>query len=340
MLESSLGKSDLLKNDTNSNAVFSEAAEQLPSAAEDWAKDAWSHKAQFLEKTGLTAAESALAGGLISYVLPCRGPAALAVGALMMAPVVYKMGENLIQAHSAAELPGANLQKIGHQLAYNTVDGAYNLGVSFAGGYAGARIGGAIADSNTYAGKLSQDFRSQIFGNKSTIEGQLVPNDGPMSTKEELAQFEPNRRGGGGGRGGHGGEPPPVVDGPPGVLTSLEGVPRSEVTVAGSVSKLLPQDTQGLPHQRFLIQLSDGSNIFVANDTHYGTEVPGLQVGNPITIKGEWIPEPGNWGGTDTAGVLHWTHKGDAGSSHPGGWIEYGGNHYDLIGLHNLDTLK
>jgi len=333
---------DSITIDPNLNAkmphkgIWTETAEQLPSAASDWARDAWSHKGQFLLHSAETLGESALAGGVISYLMPCQGRAALALGAVLLAPLVLETGKKLIDVNEAAALPGADVHKLGHDLAYSAVDGSYNLALSFGGGYAGAELGGALGNSSTAAGDLSRSIRAKIstaFGDTTPTIGELTITSKDGLTSDSVS--EPNARGGGGGRGGDSGRgaPPPVVDGPAGVLTSLEGVPRSEVTVAGSVSKLLADDTKGLPHQRFLVQLGDGTNVFIANDTHYGTAVPGLKVGSPIQLRGEWIPEPGNWDGTNTVGVLHWTHKGDAGSSHPGGWIDYGGQRYSLLGL-------
>jgi hypothetical protein len=95
---------------------------------------------------------------------------------------------------------------------------------------------------------------------------------------------------------------------------------KHEVTVTAPVSKLLPDDTEGIPHERFLIRLSNGSTVLVAHDTARAPRVP-VQAGDTITIHGEYI-----W--NEKGGVLHWTHHSDT-PYHPGGWIELNGRHYE-----------
>lgn len=81
------------------------------------------------------------------------------------------------------------------------------------------------------------------------------------------------------------------------------------VVITAKVTKILPKDTQGLPHQNFVVtELSPkaGVTLEVNNDTKYGSEVEDLQVGDELTIKGTTYP-----------GGIHWTHHankpGDAG---------------------------
>lgn len=94
---------------------------------------------------------------------------------------------------------------------------------------------------------------------------------------------------------------------------------KVEVTVDATVQKKLPDDTKGLPHERFLIRLNNGSNVLVAHDTKMAPYVP-LQAGDTVRIHGEYI-----W--NDKGGVLHWTHHADTGH-HEGGWIDYRGQRY------------
>lgn len=97
-------------------------------------------------------------------------------------------------------------------------------------------------------------------------------------------------------------------------------VRRQEVTVEAPVVRLLPDDTQGIPHERFLIRLANGSTVLVAHDTNMAPRVP-LVVGDMVRIHGEYI-----W--NEKGGVLHWTHHTDT-PRHPGGWIEVNGKHYE-----------
>lgn len=51
--------------------------------------------------------------------------------------------------------------------------------------------------------------------------------------------------------------------------------------------------------------------------------IPGLAVGQPIALKGDYIPASAAYPEADGEhnAVLHWTH-------HPVGWVEYQGHHY------------
>lgn len=92
-----------------------------------------------------------------------------------------------------------------------------------------------------------------------------------------------------------------------------------EVTVTAPVYKLLRDDNQGIPHQRFLIKLANGSTVLIAHDTNMAPKVP-LSPGCLIRIHGEYI-----W--TDRGGVIHWTHHTDT-PRHTGGWIDCNGQRY------------
>ena len=95
-------------------------------------------------------------------------------------------------------------------------------------------------------------------------------------------------------------------------LTAESVPPQSQfVTIQCTVVKLLPADNYGLPHQIFDVEETDnGALLEVDNDTHYGTEVPNLQAGDDLTIRGVEYHD------TDKDGI-HWTHHanklGDAG---------------------------
>jgi hypothetical protein len=95
---------------------------------------------------------------------------------------------------------------------------------------------------------------------------------------------------------------------------------KVEVEFAARVKKLLRDDTKGLPHQRFLLLLDNGTTVLVAHDTKYAPKVP-LHPGDMVTIKGEYI-----W--NERGGVVHWTHRSDT-PRHEGGFIEYAGNRYE-----------
>ncbi len=84
-----------------------------------------------------------------------------------------------------------------------------------------------------------------------------------------------------------------------------QGVPPQSafVTVAGKVSKLLPDDNNGLPHQNFMVTVAD--EIYtVNNDTKFGAKVPNLAVGATLEIRGT-VYHNGSKSG------IHWTHHAD-----------------------------
>jgi hypothetical protein len=86
------------------------------------------------------------------------------------------------------------------------------------------------------------------------------------------------------------------------------------------VKKILPDDTKGLPHQRLLLDVENGSTVLLAHDIKYAPKVP-VQVGDVIVVKGEYI-----W--NRKGGVVHWTHRSDT-PRHEGGYIEFSGQRYE-----------
>lgn len=86
------------------------------------------------------------------------------------------------------------------------------------------------------------------------------------------------------------------------------------VTVTARVKRLLPDDRKGNPHQRFLIELSNGTTVLVAHNIDLAPYVP-LQQGDMVTICGEYI-----W--NEKGGVLHYTHH-TTNARHRGGYIQY-----------------
>lgn len=92
------------------------------------------------------------------------------------------------------------------------------------------------------------------------------------------------------------------------------------ITVAAPVSRILRDDTRGLPHQKFLISLSNGTTVLVAHNTRQAPRVP-VNVGDIVRIHGEYI-----W--NNKGGLIHWTHHSDR-PGHEGGFIELNGKRYE-----------
>lgn len=97
------------------------------------------------------------------------------------------------------------------------------------------------------------------------------------------------------------------------------GLSKVQVCFSAQVYKLLSDDTQGLPHQKFLLILSNGTTVLVAHNTRSAPRVP-VQVGDWIVISGEYV-----W--NKKGGLMHWTHHSDT-PKHAGGFIDFKGKRY------------
>lgn len=93
---------------------------------------------------------------------------------------------------------------------------------------------------------------------------------------------------------------------------------KVELSVQGTVVKLLNDDTKGSQHQKFIIKINNRS-ILVANNLDISKKVP-VRAGDEVTIKGEYI-----W--NEKGGVIHWTHR-DPHKQHSDGFIYHKGKLY------------
>jgi Protein of unknown function (DUF3465) len=98
---------------------------------------------------------------------------------------------------------------------------------------------------------------------------------------------------------------------------------RSEfqITLRGTVSRILPDDTQGSRHQQFVVMLSTGQTLLIAHNIDLAPRVPRLNIGDRIALRGEYI-----W--NRKGGIIHKTHH-DPDGSEPGGWIRHKGRRYE-----------
>lgn len=92
------------------------------------------------------------------------------------------------------------------------------------------------------------------------------------------------------------------------------------LTVTAPVKKMLKYDDRGLPHEKFLLLLSNGTTILVAHNTQMAPYVP-LQAGDTVTVSGEYV-----WNAK--GGLIHWTHHSDT-PNHKGGYIDFNGKRYE-----------
>ena len=93
---------------------------------------------------------------------------------------------------------------------------------------------------------------------------------------------------------------------------------KSNVQVSGQgvVTRVLPDDRQGIRHQKFILQLPSGQSLLVAHNIDLAPRIPHLKKGDRISFTGEyeWNPK---------GGVLHWTHK-DPHGRHAAGSLQRG----------------
>jgi hypothetical protein len=91
------------------------------------------------------------------------------------------------------------------------------------------------------------------------------------------------------------------------------------VEASGKVIRMLPDDTRGARHQRFLVHIADSLTILVVHNRDVAPRVP-LQLGDSVLLRGEYL-----W--NERGGMIHWTHH-DPARRHQPGWIEYQGHRY------------
>lgn len=86
------------------------------------------------------------------------------------------------------------------------------------------------------------------------------------------------------------------------------------------VSRVLPDDTQGDRHQRFLVRLPTGQAILIVHNIDIAPRVQNLRAGDEVAFSGEFV-----W--NDKGGLVHWTHHDPAGR-HKAGWLRHAGRTY------------
>jgi hypothetical protein len=90
-----------------------------------------------------------------------------------------------------------------------------------------------------------------------------------------------------------------------------------EITGRGTVIRVLPDDTEGTRHQRFILRLASGDTLLVAHDIDVAPRVEPLRIGDVVEYHGEYVWNP-------KGGVVHWTHR-DPSGHHEAGWLRRGG---------------
>jgi hypothetical protein len=104
----------------------------------------------------------------------------------------------------------------------------------------------------------------------------------------------------------------------PGFVHDLTAGKAAEVTVRGTVTRLLP-DSEGPdgPHEVFDVRVL-GHLVEIDHNLSLAPRVP-VEPGDVVEIHGQFEPDPGH-------PVIHYTHH--ATGTHPGGWITLDGHRY------------
>lgn len=92
------------------------------------------------------------------------------------------------------------------------------------------------------------------------------------------------------------------------------------IAVQGTVSRLLSDDREGSPHQRFVVRTTSGLTVLVSHNLDLAQRLDGLRVGDMVSLYGEY-----EW--NDQGGVMHWTHN-DPDGHHAAGYINWNGRRY------------
>lgn len=97
---------------------------------------------------------------------------------------------------------------------------------------------------------------------------------------------------------------------------------QSDIQVGGSgtVVAILPDDTKGSQHQKFILELSSGQTILIAHNIDLAPRIASLRKGDTVEFYGEY-----EW--SSRGGVVHWTHH-DPRGRHKEGWLKHNGKKY------------
>lgn len=95
------------------------------------------------------------------------------------------------------------------------------------------------------------------------------------------------------------------------------GGSRPQVMVTGVVSQILPEDHDGLPHQKYTLTVNSEIKLLIVSNLDFG-RVP-VVIGKTVSICGEF-KKVGQ-------GMVHWTHF-DPHGGHPDGFTIVDGKLY------------
>lgn len=89
----------------------------------------------------------------------------------------------------------------------------------------------------------------------------------------------------------------------------------------GKVEKILPDDTNGSRHQKFIVRINATITVLIAHNIDIAKRIPNIKAGDTVEFYGEY-----EW--NKKGGVVHWTHH-DPKGKHITGWIKHNGITYE-----------
>ncbi|MDD2762010.1 MAG: DUF3465 domain-containing protein [Methylomonas sp.] len=82
---------------------------------------------------------------------------------------------------------------------------------------------------------------------------------------------------------------------------------------SGVVDRILPDDTDGSQHQKFILKLASGQTILISHNIDLAPRINSLNLSDTVDFYGEYV-----W--NSQGGLVHWTHH-DPDNLHENGWL-------------------
>lgn len=173
------------KDGVSTLELCGETVKHLPDASVAFAKELYDKPVEAAVHIGTTLATSAAMGVALGYVLPGRGPAAMAIGAAFTMPVLIH-GYNRVQEAHQEIGRGATVEQASNKLASEAVSGAFDLGLNLAGGVGGTELGARLARQESIIGSFGQTTQRLILKGENETLLQLAKWKG--SFKSNLSE--------------------------------------------------------------------------------------------------------------------------------------------------------
>lgn len=167
--QSATNKSSSSSDGVSTLELIGETAKHIPDASIAFAKELYDKPLEATVHIGTTLATSAAMGVALGYVLPGRGPAAMAIGAAFTMPVIVHGYSRVQEAHLQIGR-GATVEQASRKLAQEAVVGGFDLGLNLVGGVGGTELGARLARHESVIGSIGQTTQRLILkGENETL---------------------------------------------------------------------------------------------------------------------------------------------------------------------------